>query len=144
MGLANGKKFSQKHQSDAKPDRSIKDEILKQAKNRNIPCAVAFEIVKNLQVSPEAVGKNVDLLDFKLVKCQLGLFGYQPKKKIAKPQKTIDESLKDAITDALVRERLSCKSAWEIASRLNVPKMTVSNVCEAMGIKIKDCQLGAF
>jgi len=105
---------------------------------------VAFEIVKTLQVSPEAVGKNVDMLDFKLAKCQLGLFGYQPEKKIVKPQDTVDEKLKDAIVDALVQERLSCKIAWEIASRLQIPKMTVSNVCEAMGIKIKNCQLGAF
>jgi len=54
------------------------------------------------------------------------------------------EDLKDAISDALIQGRLSCKNAWDIASRFKVHKMKVSGACEAMGIKIKHCQLGAF
>ncbi len=144
MNLHGGKNFSEKHGPDAKPDKSIKDEMLKQTKNKAVPCAVAFEIAKVLQVSPDAVGKTADLMNFKLTKCQLGLFGYQPHKKIVAPQDSIKEDLKDAISDALVQGRLSCEHAWDIASRLHVSKMTVSGACEAMGIKIKDCQLGAF
>jgi hypothetical protein len=83
-------------------------------------------------------------MNFKLTKCQLGLFGYQPDKKIVKPQDSINSEMKDAISAGLVHGRLSCQRAWDIASRLHVRKMTVSSACEAMGIKIKDCQLGAF
>lgn len=144
MNVHRGKKFAQKHGPDAKPDKSVKDEILKLTKNDEIPCAVAFEIAKVLQVSPDAVGKTADLMNFKLTKCQLGLFGYQPQKKIVEPQNSLKEDLKDAITDVLVQGRLSCGRAWDIASRLSVSKMSVSGACEAMGIKIKDCQLGAF
>ena len=144
MSLHKGKKFSTKHGPDEKPDTSIKTEILKQTKNDKIPCAVAFEIAKTLQMSPETVGKTADLMNFKLTKCQLGLFGYQPKKKIIKPQDNINEDVKDAVSDALVQRRLSCKGAWDIASRLQVSKMTVSGACEAMKVKIKDCQIGAF
>ena len=144
MSLRKGNKFSSKHGPDAKPDKSIKDEILKLTKNEKIPCAVAFEIAKTLQMSPETVGKTADLMNFKLIKCQLGLFGYQPQKKIVKFQDSIKVDVKDAVSDALVQGRLSCKRAWDIASRLNVSKMTVSGACEAMGVKIKDCQLGAF
>jgi hypothetical protein len=72
------------------------------------------------------------------------LFGYQPQKKIVKPQDSIKTDVKDAISDALFQGRLSCKDAWDIASRLNVGKMTVSSTCEAMEVKIKGCQLGAF
>ena len=144
MSLPKGKTFSSKHESDEKPDTSIKNEILKRTKNEKIPCAVAFEIAKVLQISPEKVGKTADLMNFKLTKCQLGLFGYQPNKKIVKPQDSINVDVKDAVIDALVQERLSCKQAWDIASRLQVSKMTVSGACETMGVKIKDCQLGAF
>ena len=144
MSLPKGKSFSTKHGPDEKPDTSIKNEILKQTKNEKVPCAVAFEIAKSLQISPETVGKTVDMMNFKLTKCQLGLFGYQPQKKIVKPQDSIKVDVKDAVSDALVQGRLSCKHAWDIASRLNVSKMTVSGACEAMGIKIKDCQIGAF
>jgi hypothetical protein len=72
------------------------------------------------------------------------LFGYQPKKKIVKPQYIINADVKDAVSAALVQGRLSCQHAWDISSRLHVSKMTVSSACEAMEIKIKDCQLGAF
>ncbi len=144
MSLRKGKTFSTKHGSDEKPDTSIKNEILKRTQNEKIPCAVAFEIAKALQISPEKVGKTADLINFKLTKCQLGLFGYQPQKKIVKPQDSINVDVKNAVFDALVQERLSCKQAWDIASRLQVSKMTVSGACETMGVKIKNCQIGAF
>jgi len=144
MSLRKGKSFSTKHGPDEKPDTSIKNEILKQTKNEKIPCAVAFEISKALQISPEKVGKTADLMNFKLTKCQLGLFGYQPQKKIVKSHNSPNVDVKDAVSAALVQGRLSCKRAWDIASRLHVSKMTVSSACETMGVKIKDCQLGAF
>ena len=144
MNLHKDKQFAQKHGLDAKPDILLKNEITNRVKENKIPCAVAFEIAKELQVSADAVGMTVDLINYRLVKCQLGLFGYQPKKKIVKPQNKVSEDLKDAISDALVQGKLSCKSAWDIASRFKVHKMKVSGACEAMGVKIKPCQLGAF
>ncbi|MEJ2167239.1 MAG: hypothetical protein P8X90_17055 [Desulfobacterales bacterium] len=144
MKLKKGETYSKKHGPDALPDLSIKNEILKRTRNEKIPCTVAFETSEALQVSPKEVGKTADLMNFKLTKCQLGLFGYQPQKKIVKPQDTIEENLKDAISQSLSQGKLSCKDAWEIASRFNIGKMAVSGACETMGIKIKDCQLGAF
>lgn len=144
MSIDKGNKFSAKHGPDATPDHFIEEEILKQGKNKEIPCAVAFEIAGTLQVSPDAVGMTADLMNFKLIKCQLGLFGYQPQKKIAKHPDRITEDLKNAIADQLVQGRLSCRSAWDIASGLKIGKMKVSGACEAMDVKIKDCQIGAF
>ncbi len=144
MSLRKGKKFSTKHGPDEKPDSLIKNEILKQTQNEKIPCAVAFQIAEALKILPETVGKTADLMNYKLTKCQLGLFGYPPQKKIVKPLENIKIDVKDAVSHALVQGRLSCRDAWDIASRLHVSKITVSDVCETMGIKIKSCQLGAF
>jgi hypothetical protein len=144
MKLQKSRKFSEKHDPDAAPDDSIKTEILKQPKTGEIPCAAAFQIAETLKVSPNAVGKAADLMNFKLTECQLGLFGYRPRKKIVEPHCDIKADVKDAISQSLVRGRLSCERAWKIASRFNIGKMAVSSACEAMGIKIKDCQLGAF
>ena len=144
MNLHKDNQFAQKHGSDAKLDILIKNEIINRSKDNKIPCAVAFEIAKELQVSADTVGMTVDLINYRLEKCQLGLFGYQPNKKIVKPQNKVSEDLKDAISDALIQGRLSCKNAWDIASHFKVHKMKVSGACEAMGIKIKHCQLGAF
>lgn len=137
------KQFIEKHGTDAQPDSKIENLISNRGKNSELPCAVAFEIAKELGVSAGEIGKNADLLNFRLIKCQLGLFGYD-QKKIVKPKNNASRDLQDAILQALVDGRLPCEKAWGIASRFKVPKMTVSGACEAMVIKIKPCQLGAF
>ncbi|OQX26497.1 MAG: hypothetical protein BWK80_10170 [Desulfobacteraceae bacterium IS3] len=144
MAAHSGKKFAEKHGPDAKPDSLIRDEILKNTKDNELPCAVAFEIAKSMGVLPKEVGKTADLMNFRIVKCQMGLFGYKPESKAVKPHPDASRELKDAILNAMVNERLPCKSAWEIGARLDIGKMTVSGACEAMNLKIKPCQLGAF
>jgi hypothetical protein len=138
------KHFSEKHGPDATINSAIKDEILKRVKAKELPCAVAFAIAKDLGVSAGEVGKTVDLMDMKLSKCQMGLFGYKPEKKIVKPLNDFSQEINDAIDTALVDGCLPCKKAWDIASKLKVSKMTISSTCEAREIKIKSCQLGAF
>ena len=144
MKLEDGQTFSDKHGADASIDDTIKSKIIELAKEGELPCAVAFKIAKDMKVSPADVGKTLDLLDFRLVKCQLGLFGYLPEKKIVKAKPPENQELEDAIRAALVDERLSCRSSWDIAQQFNVPKMAVSAACEALELKMKPCQLGAF
>jgi hypothetical protein len=93
---------------------------------------------------PAAIGAAADRLGIRLVKCQLGLFGYSPQKKIVQAPAAADPALETAIREKLENGRLACRHAWEIAAALHVPKMAVSAACEAMQIKIKPCQLGAF
>ena len=144
MKLEDGQTFSDKHGADASIDDTIKSKIIELAKEGELPCAVAFKIAKDMKVSPADVGKTLDLLDFRLVKCQLGLFGYLPEKKIVKAKPPENQELEDAIRAALVEERISCRSSWDIAKQFNVPKMAVSAACEALELKMKPCQLGAF
>ena len=144
MSSTENKKFSKKHESNVKPNPLITEKVLEYAVDRKLPCFVAFKIVKELQVAPAEVGRAVDLLDFRLAKCQLGLYGYQPKKRKVKPKMPEDQNLKKAIADAVVDGRVECKKVWEIADLFNIHKMKVSCACEAMKIKIIKCQLGAF
>lgn len=144
MSQEKGKKFAEKHESNARVNEKIKDHIIRQTKNNELPCAVAHKIAADLDVSPAEVGKTADLLEMMLVKCQLGLFGYTPEKKIVKPETAENPDMTGAIQEALVDGNLSCESAWEIARRFDVSKMKVSSVCEQLKIKIKPCQLGAF
>ncbi|OQX03061.1 MAG: hypothetical protein BWK80_56535 [Desulfobacteraceae bacterium IS3] len=73
----------------------------------------------------------------------MGLFGYSPDKKIVKAEEPAPE-IREAILSASEDGRISCNTAWDIAARFNIPKITVSNACEGMKIRIKPCQLGAF
>jgi hypothetical protein len=144
MTREKGQRFSEKHGPGAQVEPAIKAEIEKKAKDGKVACAVAFQIADTLGISPAEVGQTLDLLELKLNKCQLGLFGYQPDKRAVKPKKPENPQLEDAVRNALVDGKLACRDAWRIARRFNVPKMTVSGTCEALGIKIKPCQLGAF
>ena len=138
------KHFAQKHPSDSEPDPRIVSALKQRAIADGVPCAVAFKIASDLDVVPSLVGKTVDLLEMRLKKCQLGLFGYEPNKRIVKPAETVSAELEGAIRKELSKERLPCKKAWGIAKRLGITKMGVSSACEKLGIKINTCQLGAF
>jgi hypothetical protein len=144
--MSEGKKsgFSGKHRSGQQPDPAIEIKLRDRCPGGELPCAVAFDIAKGLRVSPAAVGRTADLINCRLVKCQLGLFGYTPEKKIVRAAESVDETLTKALRESLTNDRLPCASAWEIADRLQLRKMAVSSACEALGIKIKPCQLGAF
>ena len=144
MRLGKGKKFSEKHGSEAQVDPAVKNKLEKKTRNGEVACAVAFQIAEEQKTSPADVGKTIDLMEYKLVKCQLGLFGYGPDKKPVEPKLPENRQIEEAIRTALVDTKLSCRDAWEIARRFTVPKMTVSAACEALKIKIKPCQLGAF
>lgn len=138
------KTFAAKHGPNTSVNKELQTEITKRASNSEIPCAVAFDIAQQLGATPQETGTAIDLLNFRLTKCQLGLFGYQPDKKIVKPSETIESQVEALIREALVDNCLPCRKAWEIATRLNRRKLMVSSTCEALSIKIKPCQLGAF
>jgi hypothetical protein len=85
-----------------------------------------------------------DELEIKLCKCQLGLFGYQPKEKPVKPAKDINRNSRDEIMKYVKEERISCKNLWKAAKETDITKMGAANICEALNIKVVSCQLEAF
>ncbi len=83
-------------------------------------------------------------MEIEISKCQLGLFGYSPEKMVVKAAEAVQPDLEKAIRSALMNDRLPCAAAWSIAETSGMPKMAVSSACEALKIKVKPCQLGAF
>jgi hypothetical protein len=142
--VSGGKKFSEKHGPGAAPHPAIEEAVRNRAKNAAMPCAVAFDIAAELNAAPLDVGRTVDLMEFRLVKCQMGLFGYADKGKIVSADEPVPESLRTAIEAAAPERRLTCRTAWDIAARLGIPKLRVGGACEALGVKLRSCQLGAF
>lgn len=137
-------KFFAKHPNNTAVDEDLKKEILEAVKNNSISCKKAEEIAVEIGFSLEETGRTIDILNIKITKCQLGLFGYGETQKIVQPAKEIPPELKENITSALENERLSCAAAWEIAGKMNISRTKVASACEALNIKIKPCQLGAF
>jgi hypothetical protein len=137
-------KYFQKHSGKDKVDDYLKQEILQKVEGNDISCAATEEIARRKGIAQNNIGIAIDILNVNIIECQLGLFGYSPHKKIVQPAKEIAPVLKENILTALKNRRLPCSVAWEIAEKLNIPRMKVSAACEAMQIKIKLCQLGAF
>jgi len=141
-----GKKGVHKHAgtSPAPIDAVLKEALQRQARKGELPCAVAFKLASDLGRPPAEIGAAADALGIRLVKCQLGLFGYSPEKKIVQAAPAADPAMETAIRDKLENGRLACSRAWEVAVAFQVTRMAVSAACEAMQLKIKPCQLGAF
>ncbi|MBN1474519.1 MAG: hypothetical protein JW914_07890 [Syntrophaceae bacterium] len=137
-------KYFEKHPKDSIIDEGVKEEILAEVQNVNIACKKAEEIAGKKGVTIGDVGKAIDILNINIVECQLGLFGYGEKKKIVQPAKEVTPELKIKIERALQEGTLPCAVAWKIAAQLNIPRMKVCAACEALKIKVKPCQLGAF
>jgi hypothetical protein len=138
------KDFSKKHPPDKKVIPTLGRAVQARAPEGEIPCAVAFEISKKEMVPPGEVGFTLDKLGVKVVKCQLGLYGYKPNKRIVEASRAVSPEIEKAIRNSLNNDRLPCAIAWEVANRLGLRKMDVSAACEALGIKISECQLGSF
>ena len=144
MAHEHGSDFSKKHAPGIQADPAIAAEINKRTKEEKVPCAVAFDIAKQCNAPVEDVGMAIDLANYRITRCQLGLFGYGAEKQIPPPPDVVVPELAALITEGLENQRLPCKTAWEIAHRLGLPKLAISSACEALEIKIKPCQLGAF
>lgn len=142
--MKEGKKdLTDKHPGKS-PDPKIQAQLEANNITRELPCAVAFQIVDELKVTPAEVGITSDLLNIKITKCQIGLFGYQPNNKPVSNAKEPPIDLKEAVVAVQKDNRLTCEAVWEIASRLKVGKIAVGGACEALGVKVKQCQIGAF
>lgn len=123
---------------------AVREALATAAPEGSLSCAAAFEVSARIGRPPAEIGNAADLLKIRLVKCQLGLFGYTPDKKIVNAAPAMKPELAAAIQEKLHEGRLPCSLAWDLAKTFNLPRMAVSAACEALGVKIKPCQLGAF
>ena len=133
-----------KHPAGEQKSPELVRAVRSRADGEEISCAAAFSIARDLGVDPGEVGKTIDLEEVNIVRCQLGLFGYGDRRRIVEPAKTVSPDLERALRDGLDAGKLPCAAAWKIADRLGIEKMAVSRACEALGLKISACQLGAF
>ncbi len=113
----------------------------KRIKNGRISCRAAHEAAEEAGVSPAVLGQTLDLLEVRIIGCQLGLFGN--KGEGAKPaENTLN--LPEEIKSAADENGISCLGLWKAAERSGRSKADAAAICNANEIKIHTCQLGAF
>lgn len=143
MGHEDKGHYAQKH-TDTSLDPVISEKLKTMAEDDQITCSAAHRAAKDLGVSPSQIGIQTDLMELRISKCQLGLFGYSPEKKRLDPKLKISTQLNLALDDASEDGRISCSQGWEIAKTLKCSKLELGSACELKSIRIKPCQLGAF
>lgn len=136
--------FKRKHPPDRQVSPGIAAAVSKRKRNDELSCAQAERIAREQQAPLGEIGVALDMMEIRIGKCQLGLFGYQPAGKSVTPAPTVPAELESAIRSALVDGRLPCAAAWNIAAKGKLPRKKIAAACEALRIKIKPCQLGAF
>jgi hypothetical protein len=137
-------KYSAKHPAGTRPDPVLAAAVEEVVEDGRIVCAVAHDLAEDLGIAPAEIGKTIDLLEYRISKCQLGLFGYQPDTKIVKPAETVSEELRQRLQNSAAGEQIPCTACWEIAKALGMQKIAVAAACQTLGLKVKPCQLGAF
>lgn len=125
-------------------DEELSTAIRERAVEDLLRCAEAFCIAERLGLTPLAVGHAADALTVRLTRCQLGLFGHGKKKRIVVPADEVTPELELAIREGIILGRLPCAVAWAVAARFGIARLDVSNAAEKLGIRIGECQLGAF
>ena len=137
--------YAEKHGARTQLDQAITRAIRKYSIGGKLPCAAAFRIAEKMNIKPLEVGQALDLLEMKIIKCQLGLFGHERSKRlIVKPSETVPPELERALRAGVVNGRLPCATAWDIAKRFDLPKMNITSACEWLNLRIGPCQLGTF
>ena len=122
----------------------IADAVRERTREGKLSCGAAFRIAEELALNPLKVGEMADALGVRLYHCQLGLFGYDGEERIVHPAEELSPELEQAIREGLIVGRLPCAVAWAIANRFDLPKTHVANAAERLGIRIGQCQIGAF
>jgi hypothetical protein len=138
-------RYAAKHATGGSPDEKIAAAVRAKIEAGELACAAAERISAELGVMMAEVGRTVDLLEIRIGRCQLGLFGYDaPGGRIVRPAEGVEPGLEAAIRGRLSEGKLPCIAAWEIAAGRKIPRLNVCSACETLKIKLKPCQLGAF
>jgi hypothetical protein len=137
-------KYAAKHPPDTPRDPAIAAALVRRVDEGRVACAVAHHVAEELGVVPAEVGKTADLLELRICLCQMGLFGYFPKKRLVKPAPEVDEGLREQLLGVVDDGTIRCAACWGIAKKTGLSKLAVACACETLDLKIRDCQLGAF
>jgi hypothetical protein len=137
--------YRAKHAPDTQVNPTLAKRLNENATDGRLTCSSAFTVAAETGTNSAEVGRAADLLELKITKCQLGLFGYRRERRnIAEPAEHVSEELEEALRGAIVNGTLSCKRAWDIAVRFGMSKMAVTSACERLNIRLGPCQLGTF
>jgi hypothetical protein len=130
-------------------DERVATAIRNRLEDGRLSCPAAMDVASELACSPIVVGQTADVLAIRLVRCQLGLFGYPGHAKgweaAGVTKLPTPSGLEQALCDGQDEQgEIGCPELWQLAERFGVSRIHVGHVTDQLGIPIRRCQLGAF
>ena len=126
----------------------LQDRVRAAANDDQLPCVWAHDLPSKWRMTPEALGTVAKEVGIRITRCQMGLFGYGSKGtfsyRVVQAVAHVPEDLTAEVQAALVDGRLPCRAAWALARRHGLTYRQMGDVLEALGLKVKPCQLGQF
>ena len=123
----------------------LEQAVMTQIKEGYVTCPSAWRIARECNVSPLDAGAMTDRLGIRIIDCQIGCF------KVNKTSSSRTEA--ENYTDGEVLHRikaldeageLTCKTVHDLSGELNIKPLTLADLVNMAGCKIKNCQLGCF
>ena len=108
-------KYAAKHPPGITLNEKIAESIREKSSNGGLACATGEKISKGLGVEMPEVGITADLLEIKINKCQLGLFGYGNKPdhgKDIQADDSVPDEMKRALEEASENGEVTCETLW--------------------------------
>lgn len=130
-------------------DDAIRQAVEQAAVKGEVACADAHAIAAQQGVLPGQVARVVNKqTSLRFNRCQLGLFGYgvkaEGKSKIVLAATNLPDEIVAAIQARAKDGQIACLATWEIAEQFKYPRLGIGNICQALDLRVKPCQLGCF
>ncbi len=121
-------------------ERKVRNSLI----NDYLPCAIAFNIARDLGVPVVAVGQVADNIGHRITGCQLGCFKVEktPRDDVRSDQ--VDDNILAEVEALDKRGELTCATVFELAKRFRVKPLAVADAANLKNMKIHNCQLGCF
>ncbi len=127
------------------PDKAIVAKLEAAANaDKRIACRAAHKIAQDLDCVPLKVGQTADLMEVRIIRCQLGLFSRGEATVAPLSKDDITPEMRAAVESAVSDGKISCKECWQLADQLNLTRLEMGALCDGLKIKVSPCQLGAF
>jgi len=109
-----------------------------------VTCLSGWKIAKDSGVSRLDVGAMIDKLGIRVADCQLGCFKVNKTAYTGAAAEPLNVDVTRGIEALKDSDDLTCKAMHDLAHELKITPMSIANVANAKGYKIRQCQLGCF
>ncbi|MFA5317701.1 MAG: hypothetical protein WC369_09820 [Dehalococcoidales bacterium] len=109
-----------------------------------LSCPTAWGIARKSNVPKTTIGEITDRLGIRITNCQLGCFKIEKTPYDNSSSSNIDGEICNVLKELHETGQLTCAKVFELARQFNLKPMVIADAVNAMGLKIRGCQLGCF